>query len=186
MSEFPRKIAIIGCGGSGKSTLAVALGQRLGIPVHHLDQMFWLPGWTHVSKEEHMALQKEVARSSEWIFDGNYGSTMALRLERAEAIIFMDLPRRACLWGVFKRRWSRTRTDPLPGCPEKLDLSFIRWIWTYSAKRRPGIIERLSLMGESKTVVVLRSRKMARAFLSCIETNDWTPGPFGLDKAPAP
>ena len=44
------KILIIGCSGSGKSTLAVALGEKLGLPVVHLDQLWWKEGWRNVTR----------------------------------------------------------------------------------------------------------------------------------------
>jgi len=46
------RIMIIGCGGSGKSTLARQLGEKLSLPVVHLDKLFWKPGWVHISQEE--------------------------------------------------------------------------------------------------------------------------------------
>ena len=46
------RIVIIGCGGSGKSTLARQLGEMTGLPVIHLDKLFWRPGWVHISPEE--------------------------------------------------------------------------------------------------------------------------------------
>ena len=47
-----KRIAIIGCGGSGKTTLATQLGAALGLPVHHLDRLFWRAGWQETPKEE--------------------------------------------------------------------------------------------------------------------------------------
>ena len=46
------RILIIGCGGAGKSTLARQLGERTGLPVVHLDQLFWHPGWVESTKDE--------------------------------------------------------------------------------------------------------------------------------------
>ena len=53
------RIVIIGCGGAGKSTLARQLGEKLDIPVVHLDKLFWRPGWVQVSKEEFDKLHRE-------------------------------------------------------------------------------------------------------------------------------
>ena len=39
------RILIIGCSGSGKSRLARQLGQKLGLPVVHLDQLWWKENW---------------------------------------------------------------------------------------------------------------------------------------------
>ena len=46
------KIAIIGSPGSGKSTLAFQLHKKLHLPLFHLDQYFWQPGWQRPDREE--------------------------------------------------------------------------------------------------------------------------------------
>lgn len=40
-----RRVMIVGHPGSGKSTLARAMGERTGLPVVHIDQIHWRPGW---------------------------------------------------------------------------------------------------------------------------------------------
>ncbi len=52
-----QRIAILGCSGGGKSTLARALGEALDLPVVHLDQLYWLPGWVERDKAGFRALQ---------------------------------------------------------------------------------------------------------------------------------
>jgi adenylate kinase family enzyme len=95
-----KRVAIIGCGGSGKTTVATRLGERTGLPVVLLDQHYWRSGWQETPREEWEALQRELcSRPSWWIMDGNYGGTMAMRLEAADTIIFLDYPTWACLWG---------------------------------------------------------------------------------------
>ena len=66
-----KRIMIIGCGGSGKSTLARQLGDKTGLPVVHLDQLFWRPGWVHISREEFNAAHREAVMGERWIIDGN-------------------------------------------------------------------------------------------------------------------
>ena len=46
------RILILGCGGAGKSTLAGQLGEILDLPVIHLDQEYWQPGWVPTPDDE--------------------------------------------------------------------------------------------------------------------------------------
>ena len=71
-----RRIAIIGTGGAGKTTLALELGRRLGIPVVHLDRVFWRPGWVGPAADEWRETHRAALAADAWIADGNYGSTM--------------------------------------------------------------------------------------------------------------
>ena len=164
-----KRIAIIGSGGSGKSTLARQLGAILGLEVIHLDSIFWRPGWVETPDEEWITIQQELVKKETWIIDGNYGGTQGIRLEAADTVIFLDLPRHICLWRVIKR-WhryaGRSRPDLAPGCPEKLDLSFLAWLWNYPNRSRPSILERLKRYSEGRRIVVLRHPHDVRKFLN--------------------
>ncbi len=70
-----KRVAVVGSGGAGKSTLARELGQRTGIPVIHLDEHFWKPGWVATAAEEWRAVQNDLLAADCWIVDGNYGGT---------------------------------------------------------------------------------------------------------------
>ena len=89
-----QRIVILGCSGAGKSTFAQALGARLGLPVVHLDALFWRPGWKEPEPESfRMAVAAAVAGDA-WITDGNYaGRTFDLLLPRADAVLFVHQPR---------------------------------------------------------------------------------------------
>src|SRR4030095_14149138 len=133
MSEM-RKIMIIGCGGSGKSTFAVSLGKRLQIPVYHLDQLYWKPGWVETPKAEWIARMETLCSQDVWIIDGNYGGTMDVRFASSDTAILFDLPTRTCLYGALRRLFifrGRNRPDMAPGCPERLDFKYLWWISTY-------------------------------------------------------
>jgi len=136
-----KRIAIIGPGRAGKSTLARQLGDRLGLPVIHLDAHYWHEGWTETPKDVWEQAVRELTRREAWILDGNYGGTMDIRLAAADTIIFLDLPPLLCLWRVGTRQIryrGRTRPDMGPGCPERLTSFFLKYIWNYRRDRRPG------------------------------------------------
>ena len=162
------RILIIGSGGAGKSTFAKELGAIVGLPVIHLDQAYWRTGWEKPSKEEWAATVDKLVAQHEWIMDGNFGGTLPQRIKRADAIILLDVSRWVCLWRVVKRivkYRGRHRPDMPPGCQERFDLEFIRWIWNYPSKSRPAKLALLSATGPDQRVVILRSAREARHFL---------------------
>jgi len=138
-----RRVVILGCSGSGKSTLARALGERLDVPVVHLDALFWRPGWKEPDNEGFRARLAIAIAGDAWITDGNFvGRTFDLRLPRADQVIYVDQPRRVCLWRVLKRWWTdrgKTRPDLAEGCSENLNWDFLEWVWTFERKSRQRI-----------------------------------------------
>lgn len=141
-----QRVMIVGSSGAGKSTLARHLGRALGLPVHHLDTHFWLPGWEERPRAEFRARQHSLVCGERWVIDGNYRSTMDIRLLRADTVIMIDVPRWQAIWRVVVRRWryhGRARPDLTAGCPEKLDWAFIRWIWSYPHGKRADIVRRV-------------------------------------------
>ncbi|WP_377890810.1 DNA topology modulation protein [Alkalihalobacillus sp. R86527] len=166
-----KRIVIIGSGGSGKSTLARQLGKRLNIGVYHLDALFWKPNWEAVPTEEQIEIQKRLVIEDEWICDGNYGGTMDIRLQSADTIIFLNLPRTLCTYRVLKRAvqyHNRTRPDMGEGCEERVSFGFLKWVWEYPRKKRPGIFRKLDRLSEDKKVYHLSSKKEIDTFLSNI------------------
>ena len=122
---------IIGCGGAGKSTLARQLGEKLNLPVVHLDKLFWRPGWEHISREEFDKLHREALAGEKWIVDGNFDRTMAERIWYCDTVIYLDFSRVACLLGVVKRiltTYGKVRPDMGEGCPERIDWEFLQWV----------------------------------------------------------
>ena len=165
-----KRIMLLGCSGAGKSTLARALGKKLNLPVIHLDAVFWKPGWQEPDKEEFDQAVLELSRHESWIIDGNYSRTLDARLALADLIIFLDFPRWHCLTRIVKRRYqyaNRVRPDMSPGCPEKIDLVFLKWIWGYPRTHRPKITAKLQQYQErGKNVFVLRTPQEVRRFLA--------------------
>ena len=152
-----KRILVIGCGGAGKSTLAKQLGETLSLPVHHLDKLWWKPGWVEESVERFDAELAKILKQDRWIIDGNYNRTLPERLKYADTVIFLDYSPWICLMRALKRifRWhGRVRPDMGAGCPERLDLEFLRYIWTYNRRMRPRTEE--SLSGFSGRIIRLK------------------------------
>lgn len=159
---------LIGSGGAGKSMLARALGEVLQVPVYHLDALFWHAGWIESPKEKWRQLQAKLCAKEAWILDGNYGGTMDIRLAASDTIIFLDMPRWLCLYRVAKRAYvfhGRSRPDMAPGCPERIEFKFLKWIWDYPRARRPGILEQLERLKDQKEIFIFRSPREAAAFV---------------------
>ncbi len=144
MTSPPQRIVVVGCSGSGKSTLARAIGARSGLPVIHLDTLYWQPGWKpHPDTDAFSQEVRAIAASERWVIDGGFmtGSSTE-RFSRADTVVLFDLPRSVCLWRAVTRLfkyWGKTRPDLAPGCPERFDLEFYHYIWTYRTRKLPGI-----------------------------------------------
>ncbi|MEM7365575.1 MAG: AAA family ATPase, partial [Pseudomonadota bacterium] len=106
-----KRIAIIGSGGAGKSTLAMALSECLNIPVFHLDKMYWQPGWVLSDHEDVRPHLDAVMARDTWIIDGNYSSSIEERIQRADTVIFLDLPVWLCLLGAVRRYFQYRGTN---------------------------------------------------------------------------
>jgi adenylate kinase family enzyme len=163
-----KRILIIGPSGAGKSTLAQRVGARLGLPVVHLDTINWNPGWVQTAPEKFRARVAEEAARNAWVMDGNYSRDLDLRLQRAEAVIWLDLPRYIyfprAVWRSI-RNYGRDRDDLGPGCPEKFDLSFFcDWVWTYPTRSRACHAKLMANLPAGIRGVVLRSPREVRRF----------------------
>lgn len=161
-----KRILVIGCPGAGKSTLSMALAKKLGLPLIHLDAIFWKPGWVQSEREEFRGKLEQAVSMPAWIIDGNYGSTLAMRLERSDAVIYLDFPRIKCIWGVLKRMMiniGKTRPDMAEGCPEKIDREFLKYVWEFN---KNNSVKQKQLVADSSVLcITLKSRREVNKLL---------------------
>ena len=163
-----KRIAIIGSCGAGKSTLAKSLGQKLGLPLIHLDSYYWRSGWVETPKNDWDTTHQKLLQGDRWIIDGNYRSTMDIRLEAADTIIWLDFPRNLCSWRIIKRYLQyrgNVREDMAAGCRERLTWEFLLYVYNFPRQQRPNIISTLNKHQNSKKIVILKNPQQVRTFL---------------------
>lgn len=158
-----KKVIVIGCPGSGKSTVSQALHNKTGIPLYHLDMMYWNADKTTVEKSVFLERLSAVFEKDEWIIDGNYGSTMELRMAGCDTVIFLDYPLDVCLDGIKERR-GKPRSD-MPWIETEEDAEFIEFIKSYNEQQKPKVLELLKKYSD-KNIIVLESREQADSFLN--------------------
>lgn len=167
-----KRVLVIGSGGAGKSVLARRLHELTGLELIHLDRLYWKPGWVETPKDEWRETVAELLEGDGWIIDGNYGSTLEMRLAACDTVVYLCPPRLVCLGRALKRYYrhrGRTRPDMGPECPEKIDLEFLRWIWNFSRRDAPRIEKRLARAPERAAIVRLGSAAEVEEFLSAVE-----------------
>lgn len=162
------KIAILGYSGSGKSTLARQLGGRYGAPVLFLDTVHFLPGWVERDDGEARAMVDRFMQNDSWVIDGNYGNLrQAERLAQADVILILLLPRAVCFFRAWKRFFQnrhRARPSMAEGCPEKIDLEFLRWIlWEGRSAGKRRRYRQIAAAYPGKTVV-MKNRRAVDAY----------------------
>ncbi len=159
---------IIGCSGSGKSTLAVKLGEKTNIPIIHLDQHYWQPNWVETPKKEWKEIVNNLVKEDSWIMDGNYGSTMDLRLNRADTIIYLDISTIKCLWRITKRilkYHGQVRPDMTDQCVERFDLQFYHYVLTYNLTRRKNLLKKLNQYRNQADIHIFRDNAAIQMFV---------------------
>ena len=158
-----KKIIVIGCPGSGKSTVSRALHNKIGIPLYHLDMMYWNADKTTVEKSVFLERLSAVLEKDEWIIDGNYGSTMELRMAACDTVIFLDYPLGICLDGIKERR-GKPRND-LPWIETEEDAEFIEFIKNYNEQQKPKVLELLEKYSD-RNIIIFKSREQSDTFLN--------------------
>ena len=153
-----KRVLVIGGNGSGKSTFSKKLGEKTGLPVVHLDKIFWRGNWEYISRKK-----------DEWIIDGNFERTLEERMKHCDTVFYFDFSTVQCLFGVSERvikNFGRTREDMGGNCPEKFDPEFYKAILRFNKKNRP---KTKALLEKYKPdIIVFRNRKQADKYLKSL------------------
>ncbi len=96
------RVVLLGIAGGGKSTLARRISASLGLPLHQMDKLGWLPGWILAGNDHVNPLHDQIMATDRWVIDG-YGSWQSIeqRCDAADTLILMDQP-------AWRHYWYRT------------------------------------------------------------------------------
>jgi adenylate kinase family enzyme len=152
------RVLVIGPCGAGKSTLATILARKLALPIYHMDQLNWRPGWVESSKDEIRERLAGIVATDRWLIDGTYGGTLGERLVRADTVVYLDYPIRLCIARLLRRIWTyrgKTRPDMTESCPERFDLEFLIYLMRWNSG--PSLRMEAKLKGHEHKIIRLRS-----------------------------
>jgi len=165
-----KRVMIVGGTGAGKTTVALVFGDITGLPVFHLDQVHYKPGWMERPLDKKIEMAKALEAKPRWIIEGGLSSTYANRCRRADTVIWLDLPVRTRLVRIVKRRVqynNQARPDLPENCPERLAPEFLAYIMRTRNSAREKIAQAIA-EAPHLTVHHLRTAKGVNTFL------DWT------------
>lgn len=167
------KISIIGGSGSGKSTLATILSKELNIPAIHLDAINYNANWVEIDQTEREKIIQKKSNEEKWIIDGNYNKTLKERLDKSDLIIWLDYSSLAHLKGIFKRliKYSNKEKPELPGCKERFNFTFLKYVITYNRKKRPEVLKIIKSIPSEK-VLIFKKQKDLNKWLKKYTNNE--------------
>ena len=171
------RVSVVGIPGSGKTTVGRRLAASFGVPFVELDSIFHQPGWVELPVDDFRKRVTEALTAPAWVVDGNYSAVRDLVWQRADTVVWLDLPRRRVMYRIIlrtvrraltrERLWNGNR-EPLSNF-YRLDpaKNIIRWTWVKYA----DYIERYGTAMQDPayshlTFVRLRSQHEVDAFLA--------------------
>lgn len=157
-----KKVMVLGCSGSGKSTFAIKLREKLGLPLYHLDNIWWKADKMHISRDEFDAKLDELTKLDSWIIDGDYSRTYEKRIAVCDTIFFLDYSEDICMDGITARVGLK-RPD-MPWTEEKLDPELVELVRNYEKENRPMLLKLFAKYPE-KTVITFKTREEAAKWI---------------------
>jgi adenylate kinase family enzyme len=130
------KIVIFGNSGSGKSTLAKALALKNDLAHLDLDTVAWkpiMPPERLSILESSKSINDFLFVNSGWVIEGCYSDLLALVIQQADEVIFLNLPVAACIENTKNRPWEPHKYETKEAQDSNLDM-LINWISQYTVR----------------------------------------------------
>lgn len=169
------KIAVLGYAGSGKTFLSDYISENKNIPVLHLDEIKWDKEWKQIDNSLVLPQVSAFMTNDNWIIDGYYDYLCYNeRLESADLIVLLLLPRMTCFYRAVKRTKSR-RKD---GYKNDLNWWFIKFtLFGCRNKERQQTYAKIAEKYKNKTVV-LKTQRQVKEFMKSIPNKQITIEPL--------
>ena len=157
-----KKAIILGPSGSGKSTFSVMLHNATGLPLYHLDNIWWNADKTHISRPEFDLKLNDLLSRDSWIIDGDYSRTYEPRIAACDTVFFLDFDINICMEGLTQRL-GKPRPD-MPWIDYELDLDLVKLVYKYETENKPVLLSLFKKYPE-KRVIVFKTRKEAEEWI---------------------
>ena len=160
---------MVGAGGAGKSTLARHIGERLDLPVIHMDAEFWLPGWQQPSAADWEQRADQLVSDDAWVMDGAHRDSFQRALRRAQVLVVLDPSPILLVWRLLARRWLGRGRPDLP-LPQRLTRAFVVETWAYRRRIKPDVVAAAKAAGVR--LIVLHSTGEVNAWVESVGQSD--------------
>lgn len=160
------RIIILGCPGSGKGTFTRSLHEHTGLPLIHLDNVWWRADRTHITRDEFDRKLEVLMQGDRWIIDGDYSRTYEQRIRSCDTVIFLDCSEQECMNGITERIGEK-RVD-IPWVENLLDPELVELVRNYYHDNRPKVYELMEKYPE-KQAIIFKTRLQAQKWISEIQ-----------------
>ena len=163
-----KKVIIIGPSGSGKTTFAQMLHNAMGLPMYHLDSIWWNADKTHISRPEFDLKLNDLLSRDSWIIDGDYSRTYEPRIAACDTVFFLDFDVNTCMQGL-NQRLGKHRQD-MPWIDYELDQELVARVQKYETENKPVLLSLFAKYPEKK-VIIFKTRNEAEDWIKKIADN---------------
>src|SRR2546430_1969085 len=104
------RVAITGPSGSGKTSLAAQLSRAAGLRHVEIDALHHGPNWESCGPDVLRERVLAATEGNDWVADSTYHSMLGTLIsERADVLVWLDLPIPLVMWRLLRRTHVRNR-----------------------------------------------------------------------------